>query len=269
MNYYANPDYPASPVNFMQFTNQPAVNNSSFYYGGAGYVADSAPRRANNPFNQAPQYGYPQPTYYPQPPLAQNNQPQNGQYMSGSVADMLSMPEKNIQPFSSYGSNTGNSVANLNGFNSYITEARRADAYNASQAGNNPWAQNPQPVVQPAAQPAAPVVNPFVQPHPYSYNYSMGNEIPGMYSVPSYQAYDNKVGVNQWDNMYGQVQTNYNINPMMSRAWPEANTPQQRPINYNFPQPVNQMNYPPAVPIKFDAEEFSWAAEANTNWGMK
>ena len=264
MNYYQNPDYPTGVVNFMQFTEPNTCgNNTSFYYGGGGYVADSAPRRAANPFAQNQGY-YSQPSYYPQ---SQQSTPQSSQYMSGSVADMLSMPEKNIQPYSSY----GNTNTNMNGFNNYITEARRADAYNASQTGNNPWAQPAAPTPAQTVQPQnnGQVVNPFSPPapQPYYYGYSStGAELPGMYSTPGYQAYEQKVGVNVWDNMYGQPQQNYNINPMMSRPWPEAQNPQQRPVNYNFPQPTPA---PFQTPVKFDAPELNWVSEANSNWGMK
>jgi hypothetical protein len=162
---------------------------------------------------------------------------------------------------------------NNNGFNTFATEARRADAMSQQNVGYNPWAQN-QPMPQPVA-PAAPV---NVQPQMnYGYNYGYGygsqasNEYPvlsGAYQMPAGNPFEKKNGVNQWDAMYGTNQFVFTGTGVMNSQWPVPNQPQNVMPNYTFPQ--NAMpNFSQPNPATFSGPELSWTAQANASWATK
>ena len=258
------PEYPMGTVSTTCFS-QPNNNNNSgynFYYGGNGYVSDSAPRRADG-MNQFANNGF-----YNQPVQPQPMQPTQPDMGSG-VMGMLMNPEPGIQPNSVYGCGNNNN----NGFNTFATEARRADAMSQQNVGYNPWAQN-QPMPQPVA-PAAPV---NVQPQMnYGYNYGYGygsqasNEYPvlsGAYQMPAGNPFEKKNGVNQWDAMYGTNQFVFTGTGVMNSQWPVPNQPQNVMPNYTFPQ--NAMpNFSQPNPATFSGPELSWTAQANASWATK
>ena len=259
---YQHPEYPVGTVSTACFS-QPQNNNSgySFYYGGNGYVSDSAPRRVDgmNPFANNGFYNYNQPVQ----PQFQPQQPQQPDMSGSGVMGMLVTPEPGIQPNSVYG--CGNNPSN--GFNSFATDARRADAMNQQNVGYNPWAQNQAPV-----QPVQPMPQNYGYNYGYGYNNNVGpNEYPsfnGQYQFPNGNPFEKKTGANQWDALYNGNQFVFTGTGVMNGQWPTPNQQNMTVPNYTFPQ--NAMpNLSQPTTTTFAGPELSWTAQANASWATK
>lgn len=265
-NFTNNPDYPTSVGSFSQHTwqGQQAVGQG-FYYPGVGFgtmPADNSPRRADGYAQPQPAYGYgyaPMPGYpYPQQPVqpvVPQTPPPDG------IGQMLTAPEKNVQPFSSYPPNNGQQ-----GLNQMMTDARRADAYTAQAGGNNPWATQ---------QPAPPVpMQAPVPPQPqYGYGYTQPvgwggmatNDAPAMYGYqPGSNPFEKKQGMNMWDNMYAAPQPYVQQAPGQMQ-WTTAQVQTPPPTVYSFPN--QQYGYPQAPPPPTQQDTYNWMEVSKKSWG--
>jgi hypothetical protein len=237
--YSNNPDWPTNVGSFEQHTSYGQQAANGFFYGGMGYapMPDMGARRPDGLVQQQsqPGYGYAQPNpNYPQtgsiPPQAQ---------IPTGVGQMLATPEQGVMPYSSY------PPATPVGFNQMMTEARRADAGNASAMGTNPWAQN---------QPITPQPMPMPQQQMYATQYPMSPQPQGYADAPAMYQYgpqmmgnnpfEKRPGFNMWDNMYTNPQP---IIPMNQPMW--SNQPvAQQPTTYQFPTNCNMPMMPPPPP---------------------
>ena len=138
-----NPDYPSSASSFSQYTYQPAAQADMYYYAGGNNAMFSG-----GPFNDPYAYG--------QPDSRRNfggmpMNPVNPFQQFGQPNAQMSVPEEQIQPFSSYPpsapTQTPNGTAAPMGLNSLI-DSRRNITQNTSTASMSPWAQQKQNTMQ-------------------------------------------------------------------------------------------------------------------------
>jgi len=248
-NYSNNPDYPTNVGSFgtnIFQQNQSAGYGNQFYYGGAGYgtqmVPDTAARRADGFAVQQPVQQYPGSFSQPQQQVPPQSQIPTG------VGQMLSTPEQGVQPYSSYPPNN-----NTPSFNSFMTDARRADAHMAQAVGNNPWAQNqvpPPPVTQ----------NPgYVPPQQMGYAPMQGDAMT-QYG-PQFMGnnpFDKSKQTGGWTNQYMAQQPYVQQNPTM---WQNPNQVQQpAPVVYSFPNNNPMGMFPQQGPT------LGWEAMSNQSW---
>lgn len=261
MNYFDNPDYPTNVGSFAQHTYQgQQIYGNGFYYGGPGYGAtDMGARRMDPgmPQQQPNPYGYPQQQPAGVPPQTQ---------IPTGVGQMLSTPEAGVMPYASY---PPNGPTQPIGFNQMMTDARRADAGNTPNGGNNPWATTPAPTVPPQQPYTQPVYQQPVNAGGYSnysgYGYGYA-DASAMYKQPyASNPFEKQPGTNLWDNLYTAPQPYVSPAPN-GGAWPQPgqNVQQNQPMVYNFPQ---QNQYPPmSAPQQPQQQPINWYAVSKDNW---
>mgnify|MGYP007056154306 CR=1 FL=1 len=266
-SFINNPDYPTNVGSFAQHTYQGQQSfGGGFYYGGAGFgtmTPDNSPRRADGFAPQAPQqygYGYAAPAGYGYPqqpvqPMAPATPAPTG------IGQMLTTPEKNVQPFSSYPPSNGQP-----GFNQLMTDARRADAFSAQATGNNPWATS-QPAPAPVPMTPQPQYN-YYTPQPQQLAWGVGaNDASAMYGYQQGQnPFEKKQGMNMWDNMYAAPQP-YVQNPPSQMQWSSTPVQTQPPTVYQYQVPPQQQ-YPQFAQVPPPQQEtYSWMELSKKSWG--
>lgn len=235
-----NPDYPTdnTGAGFIQHTYQQQSNEYNYWggmnpYGNAMNPYGDSRRNMNmqspmnpvNPFNQFGQVGM--------------NNPQNN-----------TIPEQNVQPFSSYPPSTpnGNNQASMPmGLNSFIDSRRNIPSVLNTTTQNNPWAQQTQQPNNNFMQ------TPYNQPQQMS-GYFNNGYYPDMSTMALYGNNGNNsfTNGNNWDNYYTQSRPL----PMPMVQWNN----QQNPYN----QPQQMM---PQYPIQqFPTAQQNWKDIAERNW---
>ena len=193
-----NPDYPSSASSFAQYTYQPTAQADMYYYAGGNNAMFSG-----GPFNDPYAYG--------QPDCRRNfggmpMNPVNPFQQFGQPNAQMSVPEDQIQPFSSYPPSAPTQTPNGNaapmGLNSLI-DSRRNITQNTSTASMSPWAQQKQntmqaPVQVPQTIPTVPQNTNGWFNNGYNMGYNVDMNMQSLYGNTSF-GFDRH---DTWDNYY-------------------------------------------------------------------